>query len=129
MGWIESEALGLFGPGLTDVFVGGEAEEGLETTGEVVGDDEVGEMASQLFMGLVVVALHSRFLERPVHSFDLAVGPGMVRLGEPMFDAVLSASAIERMAAAAIVVMLPVIALTIVIQREIVQGLSAGGVK
>ena len=33
------------------------------------------------------------------------------------------------LAAAAIVVMLPVILLTIVIQREIVQGLSAGGVK
>ncbi len=33
------------------------------------------------------------------------------------------------LAAAAIIVMLPVILLTIVIQREIVQGLSAGGVK
>jgi multiple sugar transport system permease protein len=33
------------------------------------------------------------------------------------------------LAAAAIVVMLPVMVLTIVIQREIVQGLSAGGVK
>jgi multiple sugar transport system permease protein len=33
------------------------------------------------------------------------------------------------LAAAAIVVMLPVMALTIVIQREIVQGLAAGGVK
>ena len=33
------------------------------------------------------------------------------------------------LAAAAIVVMLPVIVLTIVIQKEIVQGLSAGGVK
>ena len=96
--WIASEALGLFGPGLTDVFVGGEAEEGLDPTGEVVGDDEVGEMTSQLLVGLVV-ALHSRFLERPVHSFDLAVGPGVVWLGEPMFDAVLSASSIERMAA------------------------------
>ncbi|MBR2814936.1 MAG: carbohydrate ABC transporter permease [Reyranella sp.] len=33
------------------------------------------------------------------------------------------------LAAAAIVVMLPVIVLTIIIQKEIVQGLSAGGVK
>jgi multiple sugar transport system permease protein len=33
------------------------------------------------------------------------------------------------LAAAAIVVMLPVVVLTIVIQKEIVQGLSAGGVK
>ena len=33
------------------------------------------------------------------------------------------------LAAAAIIVMLPVIVLTIIIQKEIVQGLSAGGVK
>jgi len=33
------------------------------------------------------------------------------------------------LAAAAIVVMVPVIVLTIIIQKEIVQGLSAGGVK
>src|SRR3990167_67675 len=98
MGWIESESIGLFRPGLTDVLVGGKAQEGLEPTGEVVGHDEVDEMAAQLLVGLVVVALYSRFLKCPVHSFDLAVGPGMVRLGEPMLDAVLSASAIERMA-------------------------------
>jgi multiple sugar transport system permease protein len=33
------------------------------------------------------------------------------------------------LAAAALVVMLPVLILTIVIQREIVSGLAAGGVK
>ena len=33
------------------------------------------------------------------------------------------------LAAAAIIVMLPVILLTIVIQKEIVQGLASGGVK
>jgi hypothetical protein len=47
----------------------------------------------------IAAALHRRFLEGPVHSFDLAVGPGMVRLGEPVLDAVLSASAVERMTA------------------------------
>jgi hypothetical protein len=87
------------GPGFTDVFVG-EVHEGLEPTGQVVSHDEVGEVASQLALGFAVVALHSRFLEAPVHSFDLAVRPGRVRLGEPMLDAVLSASTIERMATA-----------------------------
>ena len=99
MGWVESEANGLFGPGVTDVFVRGEAREGLEATGEVVSHDEVSEMASQLVVGLVVVALHSRFLDRPVHSFDLAVRPRMVGLCESVLDAVLPASAIERMTA------------------------------
>ena len=37
--------------------------------------------------------------------------------------------AVGGVAAAAIIVMLPVIVLTIMIQKEIVQGLSAGGVK
>lgn len=82
MGWIESESIGLLGPGLTDVLVGGEAQESLEPTGEVVGYDEVDEMAAQLLVGLVVVALHSRVLECRVHSFDLAVSPGMVWLGD-----------------------------------------------
>lgn len=98
MGRIESEAVGLFEPGLAEVFLGGKAQEGLEPTGEVIGHDEVDEMAAQLLMGLVVVALHSRLLKCPVHPFDLAVGLRMVRLGEPMFDAVLSESAVERMA-------------------------------
>jgi hypothetical protein len=48
---------------------------------------------------IFVVALHSCFLERPVHSFDLAVRPRMVRLCESVLDAALPASAIERMTA------------------------------
>lgn len=53
---------------------------GAITFGEVVGCGEVGEMASQLIVSLVVIALRRRFLDCPVHSFDLIVGPGVVRL-------------------------------------------------
>lgn len=44
--WIEFEALRFFCPERTDVFVGCESLEGFESSGEVVGSDEVGEMAT-----------------------------------------------------------------------------------
>jgi hypothetical protein len=50
-------------------------------------------------MALIVVALHHCLLERPVHSFDLAIRPGMVRLGQAVLDAVPVAGSIEGMAA------------------------------
>ena len=46
-------------------------------------------------MALVVVALDGRLLEGAVHPLDLAVGPRMVRLGEPVLDAVLAADLVE----------------------------------
>jgi hypothetical protein len=39
-------------------------------------------------VAVVVEALHGGFLDRAVHSLDLAVGPRMVRLGEPVLDAI-----------------------------------------
>ena len=44
----------------------------------------------------IVVALDGRLFEGAVHPFDLAICPWMVGLGEPMFDAVLIADAIEH---------------------------------
>src|SRR6202047_3683410 len=76
MDWIEDEAIRLFCPCLADVFVGRQAFQGLEPAGEVVGRDEVGEMAAQLVVGFVVVAFDRRFLEGSVHALDLAVGQG-----------------------------------------------------
>ena len=46
MEWIEGESLGLFCPDPADVFERRESFEGLETLGEIVGADEVGEMAA-----------------------------------------------------------------------------------
>ena len=50
----------------------------------------------QFLMAAVMVPAHSRFLDGPVHSFHLTVGPGMFDLGQSMFDSVTVADAIER---------------------------------
>lgn len=46
---IEAEAFGLFHPGFADGFVGGEAAQGLEPLGEVVGVQEGGEVTRSAF--------------------------------------------------------------------------------
>lgn len=43
-----------------------------------------------MIVSIVVVALDGRFLDRAVHAFDLAIGPGMLDLGQPMFDAIFA---------------------------------------
>jgi hypothetical protein len=58
-------------------------------------------MGVALVARVVVIALNGRFLGGSVHSFDLAVGPGMVWLREPVFDSVGAAHAVEGMAAEA----------------------------
>jgi hypothetical protein len=50
-------------------------------------------------MGVVEEALHCSFLDGSVHPFDLSVGPGMVRLGEAVFDSVEVAGPIKRVTA------------------------------
>ena len=49
-------------------------------------------------MIVVVVSLDGGVLDRAVHPLDLAVGPRMIWLGEPMLDAVSPTGAVERMA-------------------------------
>lgn len=44
-----------------------------------------------------MVALHGRFLDRAIHAFDLAIGPGMLDLDQPMFDPVVLAAHVEHM--------------------------------
>ena len=46
MDWVEDESIRLRCPCLADVFVRCEASEGLEPAAEVVGRDEVGEVAA-----------------------------------------------------------------------------------
>ena len=48
-------------------------------------------------MAVVVVALDGGLLDRSVHAFDLPVGPGMIRLCQPMFDAVQKTDPMKRM--------------------------------
>ena len=61
--------------------------------------DEVVEMPDELVVRLVVIPLHGRVLDRPVHPLDLPIGPGMIGLGQSMFDPVFPTDAVERMAA------------------------------
>ncbi len=44
-----------------------------------------------------MVATHGCFFQGAVHAFNLAVGPRMVRFGEPVFNAVFLAAHIEHM--------------------------------
>ena len=63
----------------------------------VVGFQEELDVPAQVVMA--GVAVHGRFLERSVHPLDLPVGPGMVRPGQPVLDAVFLAGVAESMAA------------------------------
>lgn len=81
MGWIEGESFWLFCPGLADEFVRSEALEGLEPPSVIVGIDEIGKMALELPVAVVVIPLDGGFLDRPVHSFDLAVRPRVLDFG------------------------------------------------
>lgn len=71
----------LFRPDGDDKFVGCQALEGLKALGEIVGVEQRREMGFQLIAAFVVVALDGRFLNHAVHSFDLAIGPGIARWG------------------------------------------------
>jgi hypothetical protein len=56
-------------------------------------------VAAQLHVGFVVVAPDRRLLEGPVHAFDLAVGPGVLGLGQAVVDVVLRTGELESMGA------------------------------
>lgn len=75
----------------------GEAFEGLQTSGEIVCGDEVGEMRSQLCVRFIEVALDRRVLDRAVHSLDLTIRPRMFGRGQAMVDIGASAGELERM--------------------------------
>jgi hypothetical protein len=62
--------------------MGREALQRFEPTRMVISGDELAEMPAQVIAGVVVVSFDGCFFDRPVHSFDLAVRPGMACLGE-----------------------------------------------
>ena len=100
MDWFELELFGLDCPLLADELVGREALEGFEPASEIVGVEEVGEVAAQLVVVLVVAPFDSRLLDCLVHSLDLAAiryvilrrlavrlfPKGRRRYGEPIQD-------------------------------------------
>ena len=93
--WIEPEPFRLDGPSFADELVGREALERLQSTPEVVGLDEVAQVLPELVVVFVVVAPDGGVLDGPVHSFDLAIGPRVPRLGKAMVDVVLRARVLE----------------------------------
>lgn len=52
-------------------------------------------MAAKLIVTVVVEAFDGGVLDCPVHPLDLAVGPGMVGLGEAVLDPVRLADRVE----------------------------------
>src|SRR5438046_4450302 len=99
MVWIECEALWLFCPESAGVFVGRKSFEGLESSGEVVGGDEVCEVTAQLIVSLVEEAFDGGFFEGSIHALDLAVGPGIFGFGEAVVDVGLGAGELEGVGA------------------------------
>lgn len=53
-------------------------------------------MAAELFVVVIVEALDGGVLDRAVHPFDLAIGPGVPDLGEAVLDPVLFAAHVEH---------------------------------
>ena len=94
---IERELFPLGCPCFADGFVGCEAFEGFEAAAEIVGVDEVGQVASELLVCFVVEAFDGGFLECPVHAFDLSVGPRVAWFGQPVIDATLGTCVFESM--------------------------------
>ncbi len=94
---IEFESFWLGRPAFAGVFVGCEALQGLQLPSVVVGGDEVGKVSFELIVPIVMIALGGRFLDRAVHALDLVIGPGMLDLGQPIFDPVFLTSHIKHM--------------------------------
>src|SRR4051812_35640908 len=95
MDWIDDESIRLQSPLLADELVGCKAPECLQSSPEIIGFDEVGEMPFELGMIVVVEALDGGVLDRSVHSLDLPIGPWMLHLCQPVLDVILVANPVE----------------------------------
>lgn len=99
---IDSEALWVFRPGLTDHLEGCAPSQGLEVSGEALGHHKDQHVRFQRCEVGIVEDLDRGLFDRPVHALDLAVGPGMVDLGQTVLDAVFVADAIKNVPTEAI---------------------------
>ncbi len=71
--------------------------ERFEALGNVVRIQEGVQVLFQFLVACIVVALHGRILQCPVHAFDLTVGPRVVGFGQPVLDLVFPAYANKDM--------------------------------
>ena len=67
------------------------------TLGIIVCRQEGLQVLLQLIVAVVVIPFNRCVLQRPVHPFDLPVGPRMIDLGEAVLNAVFPANAVEYM--------------------------------
>ena len=95
MDWVESKSVWGLRPEFAEIFVGCEPLEGLESSGEVVGSEEVCQVRFELVMGVIEVSLDGGVFDGSVHALDLPVGPRVVGLGEPVFDSMKVAEPVE----------------------------------
>jgi hypothetical protein len=96
--WVESKSIWGLRPEFADGFIGREPLEGLESSGEVVDPEEVGQVRFELFMGVIEVALDGGILDGSVHALHLPVGPGMVGFRQSVFDPMEATEPVEGMA-------------------------------
>jgi hypothetical protein len=66
--------------------------------GDVIGCDEGHDMVFQTIQVFVMERFYGRILNRPFHSFGLAIGPRVVGFGKTMLDAALTADTIKHVA-------------------------------
>ena len=97
MGWVNGESSWFLCPYFADVFEGREALEGFEPPPIIIGVDEVVKVGVELLMAIVMIAFDGGVLDRPVHAFHLAIGPGMLDLGEAVLNPVFLAAHVEHM--------------------------------
>ena len=95
MDGIYDEPVRVWSPDFDDIFIGGEAAEGLQPASEVIGVNEVRQMRPELLMAFLVEALNCSFFDGTVHALHLTIGPRMVRLCKAMFDIVRLTDHIE----------------------------------
>lgn len=95
--WIRCKAGGFLLEAGTDELISGEAAEGFEPLGKVVGIEEGAQMLLELSMAIVVISSHSGFLDGAIHAFDLTIGPRVIWLGQAMIDVMAGAGGFKGM--------------------------------
>jgi len=79
VGWIECKSVWVLRAGFAEVFEGREAFECLESSGEVVGPEDVCQMRFELFTGVVEEALDGCVFDGSVHARDLSTEPNTLQ--------------------------------------------------
>ena len=98
MVWLHFEDIRFFVPKRVDGLIWRYEPERLELLGEIIGRQPVSNVASEFIDRRIVEGFDGCFLDGSDHAFGLAVGPRVIRLGQPMLDAVSRAGAAEDMA-------------------------------